>query len=55
MDNHGTHRTDHLKRWLERHRRFKIHFISTSSSWMDYPAANNMCWPTSARFELDRP
>jgi transposase len=35
MDNYGTHRTDQVKRWLRRHPRFKIHFIPTSSSWMN--------------------
>jgi transposase len=35
MDNYGTHKTDQVKRWLKRHPRFKIHFIPTSSSWMN--------------------
>jgi transposase len=35
MDNYGTHKTAQVKRWLKRHPRFKIHFIPTSSSWMN--------------------
>jgi transposase len=35
MDNYATHKTDHVERWLKRHPRFKIHFIPTSSSWMN--------------------
>jgi hypothetical protein len=35
MDNYGTYKTDQVKRWLKRHPRFKIHFIPTSSSWMN--------------------
>ena len=35
MDNYGTHNTDQVKRWLKRHPRFKVHFIPTSSSWLN--------------------
>jgi transposase len=35
MDNYGTHKTAQVKRWLKRHPRFKLHFIPTSSSWMN--------------------
>jgi transposase len=35
MDNYGTHKIDPVKRWLGRHPRFKMHFIPTSSSWMN--------------------
>jgi transposase len=35
MDNYGTHKTEPVKRWLKRHPRFKIHFIPTSSSWLN--------------------
>ena len=35
LDNYGTHKTPHVQRWLARHRRFKVHFIPTSSSWLN--------------------
>lgn len=35
MDNYGTHRTPEVKAWLEKHPRFVIHFVPTSSSWLN--------------------
>ncbi|MCL5027533.1 MAG: IS630 family transposase [Bacteroidetes bacterium] len=35
MDNYGTHKTESVKRWLEKHPRFNFHFIPTSSSWLN--------------------
>ncbi len=35
MDNYGTHKTPEVQRWLARHRRFVVHFIPTSSSWLN--------------------
>lgn len=35
MDNYGTHKTPEVQRWLARHPRFVIHFIPTSSSWVN--------------------
>lgn len=35
MDNYGTHKTPEVKLWLEKHPRFKPHFIPTSSSWLN--------------------
>jgi transposase len=35
MDNYGTHKHARVKRWLARHSRFKLHFIPTSSSWLN--------------------
>src|SRR5438105_2194342 len=35
MDNYGTHGTPEVKDWLNRHPRFKVHFIPTSSSWLN--------------------
>jgi transposase len=35
MDNYGAHKTEQVKRWLKRHPRFKVHFIPTSSSWLN--------------------
>ena len=34
-DNYATHKTAAVKRWLARHKRFKMHFIPTSSSWLN--------------------
>ena len=34
-DNYATHKTPAVKRWLARHKRFKMHFIPTSSSWLN--------------------
>jgi len=35
MDNYGTHKTPEVKAWLARNPRFKLHFIPTSSSWLN--------------------
>jgi len=35
VDNYGTHKHPQVQRWLERHPRFVLHFIPTSSSWVN--------------------
>ena len=35
VDNYATHKTDAVKRWLKRHKRFHLHFIPTSASWLN--------------------
>jgi len=35
VDNYGTHKHPHVKSWLKRHPRFHLHFIPTSSSWVN--------------------
>jgi transposase len=35
MDNYGTHGTAEVKTWLRRHRRFVIHYVPTSCSWLN--------------------
>jgi len=35
LDNYGTHNHPRVKSWLKRHRRFHLHFIPTSSSWLN--------------------
>jgi len=35
MDNYATHKHPGVKRWLERHPQFKVHFIPSSSSWLN--------------------
>jgi transposase len=34
-DNYATHKTDTIQRWLAAHPRFHLHFVPTSSSWLD--------------------
>jgi len=34
-DNYGTHKHPKVKDWLQRHPRFHMHFIPTSSSWLN--------------------
>ena len=35
VDNYATHKTEAVKRWLKRHKRFHLHFIPTSASWLN--------------------
>jgi transposase len=35
VDNYSTHKHEKVKRWLRRHPRFHVHFIPTSSSWLN--------------------
>ena len=35
LDNYGTHKHPKVEAWLQRHPRFTVHFISTSSSWLN--------------------
>jgi transposase len=35
LDNYATHKTPDIKRWLERHPRFHLHFTPTSGSWLN--------------------
>ena len=35
MDNYGTHKTEKVKNWLNRHPRFHVHFTPTSASWLN--------------------
>jgi len=35
MDNYGTHGTPEVKDWLNRHSRFTVHYVPTSSSWLN--------------------
>lgn len=35
MDNYGTHKRPKVKRWLQRHPEYAVHFIPTSSSWLN--------------------
>jgi transposase len=35
MDNYGTHKHPRVERWLHTHPRFVVHYIPTSSSWLN--------------------
>ena len=35
VDNYATHKSPPVQRWLKRHPRFHMHFIPTSSSWLN--------------------
>ena len=35
VDNYATHKHPKVKAWLKRHKRFHMHFIPTSSSWLN--------------------
>lgn len=35
IDNYGTHKHPNVKNWLSKHKRFHLHFIPTSSSWLN--------------------
>jgi len=35
LDNSSTHKTPMIKKWLENHPRFKLHFTPTSASWLN--------------------
>lgn len=35
LDNYGTHKTPEVQAWLKTHRRFVLHYIPTSTSWLN--------------------
>ena len=35
VDNYATHKHPNVKKWLDKHRRFHLHFTPTSSSWLN--------------------
>jgi transposase len=35
VDNYGTHKHPRVQSWLKRHPGFHLHFIPTSSSWLN--------------------
>jgi len=35
VDNYATHKHPNVQAWIKRHKRFQIHFIPTSSSWLN--------------------
>ncbi len=35
LDNYATHKHENARKWLAKHTRFHLHFIPTSSSWLN--------------------
>ena len=35
VDNYSTHKHEKVQQWINKHRRFHVHFIPTSSSWLN--------------------
>lgn len=35
VDNYSTHKHEKVQRWINKHKRFHVHFIPTSSSWLN--------------------
>ena len=35
MDHYGTHKKEEVQTWLKKHPRFVLHFVPTSSSWLN--------------------
>ena len=35
MDNYSAHKAPEVQKWLARHQRFHVHFVPTSSSWLN--------------------
>jgi transposase len=35
VDNYGTHNHENIRAWLAKHPRFILHFVPTSSSWLN--------------------
>ena len=35
LDNYATHKHDDVRKWLDKHPRFHLHFTPTSSSWLN--------------------
>jgi transposase len=44
-DNYATHKTDTIQRWLATHPRFHVHFVPTSSSWLNQVSAGSPSSP----------
>jgi transposase len=36
LDNHATHKHENVAKWLDKHKRFHLHFTPTSSSWLNW-------------------
>ena len=60
LDNYSTHKTKQVQNWLKRHTRFKLHFIPTSSSWLNmverfFASITEKCHPPRCFRQCRRP
>ena len=48
LDNHSTHKTPTIRRWLAKRPRFHLHFTPTSSSWITWSSAGSDFSPNAS-------
>jgi transposase len=58
MDNYGTHKKEEVRAWLKKHPRFVLHFVPTSSSWLNlverwFSELSSQCIRRGAFFSVD--
>lgn len=58
MDNYGTHKKAEVRTWLKKHPRFVLHFVPTSSSWLNlverwFRELSSQCIRRGAFFSVD--
>ena len=58
MDNYGTHKQPAVRAWLKKHPRFVLHFVPTSSSWLNlverwFGELSSQCIRRGAFFSVD--
>ena len=58
IDNYGTHKQPEVRSWLKRHPRFVLHFVPTSSSWLNlverwFGELSRQCIRRGAFFSVD--
>ena len=58
MDNYGTHKKQEVRAWLKKHPRFVLHFVPTSSSWLNlverwFGELSSQCIRRGAFFSVD--
>jgi len=58
MDNYGTHKKQEVRSWLKKHPRFVLHFVPTSSSWLNlverwFGELSRQCIRRGAFFSVD--
>jgi len=58
LDNYGTHNKEEVRAWLKKHPRFVLHFVPTSSSWLNlverwFGELSSQCIRRGAFFSVD--
>src|ERR1700751_6197466 len=58
MDNYGTHKKEEVRAWLKKHPRFVLHFVPTSSSWLNlverwFSELSSQCIRRGALFSVE--